>query len=100
MKDNVKEVYQLQGGIEKYIQEFPTGGYWKGKNFVFDKREAFGVDNLAGVGGVVESKKKRKQNDNILGNCCVCNASWDRYIGKKKCYTCGVPVLMVYIYYI
>ena len=20
--------------------------------------------------------------------------SWDRYVGKKKCYTCGVPVLM------
>jgi predicted sulfurtransferase len=98
MAEAVPEVYQLQGGIEKYMQEFPDGGFWRGKNFVFDKREAFGADNLAGVGGVVEGKKKKKKNKgddpNIMGQCCVCNKQWDRYIGKKKCYTCGVPVLM------
>jgi hypothetical protein len=27
-------------------------------------------------------------------HCCVCGCPWDRYIGKKKCWTCGVPVLM------
>ena len=34
----IKGVYQLQGGIDKYFKEFPDGGYWKGKNYVFDKR--------------------------------------------------------------
>jgi hypothetical protein len=55
-----------------------------------------------GVGGVLtgESKKdKRKRKEavdkaDILGNCCCCEAKWDRYIGKKKCKMCGVPVLL------
>lgn len=41
--DSVRGVFQLQGGIEKYMQAFPDGGYWQGKNFVFDKREAVGA---------------------------------------------------------
>ena len=26
--------------------------------------------------------------------CARCHKPWDRYIGKRKCYTCGVPVLV------
>jgi len=52
--DEIKGVYQLQGGVEKYLQEFQDGGFWRGKNFVFDKREAFGVECLQGVGGVLQ----------------------------------------------
>lgn len=113
--DKLKGVYQLQGGIEKYMQEFGEegGGFWKGKNFVFDKREAFDVSNKQGVGGVVEaakitkkSKKAKKDkgsessggsgedNPSTLGRCVACDAPWDRYIGKKKCKTCEVPVLI------
>jgi predicted sulfurtransferase len=89
-------VYQLKGGVEKYMQTFPDGGHWKGLNYVFDKREAIGVDSTAGVGGVVGGKKKRKKmsDADVLGRCCTCEIPWDRFIGKKKCYTCGVPVLM------
>jgi len=50
----------LQGGIEKYLQEFPEGGYWQGKNFVFDKREAIGVGCTEGVGGIVQSNQEKK----------------------------------------
>ena len=25
-------VYQLKGGVEKYMQTFPDGGHWKGLN--------------------------------------------------------------------
>lgn len=32
--DTVKDVFQLKGGIEKYMQEFPDGGFWAGKNKV------------------------------------------------------------------
>lgn len=153
--DDIKEVYQLQGGIEKYLQSFPDGGFWQGKNFVFDKREAIGVGCRDGVGGIVQcssnsnnknnkNKNKGKQdsdddgdddeNNNassdqqmkrkktklensettvtnsgdddvttaahtaiaatVLGKCCGCTVSWDRYVGKKKCATCGVPVLL------
>ena len=29
--DSVAGVFQLQGGIEKYLKEFPDGGFWQGK---------------------------------------------------------------------
>ena len=108
-------VFQLHGGIEKYLQIYPDGGFFRGKNFVFDKREAIGAGCVNGVGGVLEKgqdgakKKKKKMKKNgtnnhnqmgvdsdaeIMGACCVCEAVWDRYIGKKKCDTCAVPVLM------
>ena len=106
--NDIKGVYQLYGGVEKYMQEFPEGGYWKGLNYVFDKREGVGSRDTAGVGGVVAGKKKKKkknknknqnkkngdEEERVLGRCCTCSVPWERYVGKKKCYTCGVPVLM------
>ncbi|KAL3933468.1 MAG: hypothetical protein SGBAC_010386 [Bacillariaceae sp.] len=98
MGSEVQGVYQLQGGIERYLKAFPDGGYWRGKNFVFDKREAVGVDNPEGDGGVIrKGDKKRtakKKDGDSAAKCVVCSEQWDRYVGKKKCYTCGVPVLM------
>ena len=112
---DIQEVYQLQGGIEKYLQTYKDGGYWRGKNFVFDKREAFGVEAPEGVGGVLKAPVKKdkdngKKNKNkkaagvgkdeieddskVLGRCAWCNSQWDRYIGKRKCVTCEVPVLV------
>lgn len=40
----IQEVYQLQGGIDKYFKQFPDGGFWKGKNYVSRRRpmEAMG----------------------------------------------------------
>lgn len=105
MGDQVQGVYQLKGGIERYLKTFKDGGFWRGKNFVFDKREAVSVDNPCGDGGVLRAqdrknlKRKRQQNQKenhigLLAKCCVCGDPWDRYVGKKKCLTCGVPVLM------
>lgn len=108
MGEKVKGVYQLQGGIERYLQAFPEGGFWRGKNFVFDKREAIGAGNINGDGGVVrkqggdEGSKKVKKDDESGDNkllswgteCAKCHKPWDRYVGKRKCYTCGVPVLL------
>eukprot|EP01045_Picozoa_sp_COSAG04_P049024 COSAG04_NODE_19121_length_424_cov_0.910769_2_plen_45_part_01 len=36
----VSDVAQLSGGIHRYLEEFPEGGHFKGKNFVFDRRVA------------------------------------------------------------
>lgn len=97
--DQVEGVYQLQGGIERYLQAFPDGGFWRGKNFVFDKREAVSALDKDGDGGVIrkqheKEKVKTRIEDDLPAKCCVCNKKWDRYVGKRKCYTCGVPVLM------
>jgi predicted sulfurtransferase len=75
------------------MQEFPDGGHWKGLNYVFDKREAIGVDSVHGVGGVVEGKKKKKKkkkktkgakegidDGKILGKCCTCGDNWERCV--------------------
>jgi predicted sulfurtransferase len=32
-------VYECRGGIERYLKTFPSGGVWKGKNYVFDRRQ-------------------------------------------------------------
>src|SRR6056300_493564 len=73
------------------------------KNFVFDKREAISAGNVNGDGGgvrkdaassgkaTVEEKKKMLEWG---AECAKCKKPWDRYIGKRKCYTCGVPVLV------
>lgn len=83
------------------MQEFPDGGYWQGKNFVFDKREAVGVGCVEGVGGILRTDATAATPSNtsdkaqaVLGHCCVCKRPWDRYIGKRKCAMCGVPVLL------
>lgn len=96
MGDNVQGVYQLQGGIERYLQEFSSdgGGHWRGKNFVFDKREATSVSNKNGDGGVIQKSDSNKPESQLETHCCLCQKFWDRYIGKKKCTMCGVPVLM------
>ena len=33
-----KEVVMARGGIERYLKTYPQGGFWKGKNYLFDKR--------------------------------------------------------------
>jgi len=96
MGDSVAGVFQLKGGIENYLKEFPDGGHWRGKNFVFDKREAVTVDNPNGDGGVIRktTAASKDNGDGLPSVCCLCNVKWDRYVGKKKCFCCGVPVLM------
>jgi hypothetical protein len=101
MGSEVKGVYQLQGGVERYLQSFPDGGFWRGKNFVFDKREAIGPGNINGDGlssaAASSIGNKEKEDGKLLSwgtECARCHKPWDRYIGKRKCYTCGVPVLV------
>ena len=65
---------------------------------MFDKREAISAGNINGDGGVVRkdntSDDGGKKNDKKKSVCANCSKPWDRYIGKRKCYTCGVPVLV------
>ena len=28
----------VRGGIERYLKTYPEGGYWRGKNYLFDRR--------------------------------------------------------------
>ena len=100
-KLGIKGVYQLQGGIDKYFKEFPDGGYWKGKNYVFDKRFAHAPPKVDGElhgkidDGTDENKKKEPPPpETIMGKCEACSKPWDMYRGKRRCPTCGVPSLI------
>uniref|UniRef100_UPI0037E8CA98 thiosulfate sulfurtransferase/rhodanese-like domain-containing protein 2 isoform X2 n=1 Tax=Semicossyphus pulcher TaxID=241346 RepID=UPI0037E8CA98 len=64
-KDVCKEVYQLKGGIHKYLEQFPDG-FYRGKLFVFDERYAIA------------------SNNDIISDCRYCGSPWDQY---KLCST-------------
>ncbi|NXJ08227.1 TSTD2 protein, partial [Odontophorus gujanensis] len=55
-----KEVYQLKGGIHKYLEEFPDG-FYRGKLFVFDDRYAI------------------SSNEDVISACRYCGMLWDQY---------------------
>ncbi|XP_038026746.1 thiosulfate sulfurtransferase/rhodanese-like domain-containing protein 2 [Anas platyrhynchos] len=55
-----KEVYQLKGGIHKYLEEFPDG-FYRGKLFVFDDR--FSICS----------------NEDVISACRYCGTLWDQY---------------------
>ncbi|XP_077387378.1 thiosulfate sulfurtransferase/rhodanese-like domain-containing protein 2 isoform X2 [Festucalex cinctus] len=59
-KNVCKEVYQLKGGIHKYLERFPDG-FYRGKLFVFDERYAI------------------SSNDDVIAACRYCGRPWDRY---------------------
>uniref|UniRef100_A0A8C8RHY4 Thiosulfate sulfurtransferase/rhodanese-like domain-containing protein 2 n=1 Tax=Pelusios castaneus TaxID=367368 RepID=A0A8C8RHY4_9SAUR len=55
-----REVYQLKGGIHKYLEEFPDG-FYRGKLFVFDERYAI------------------SSNEDVIAECRYCRTPWDQY---------------------
>ena len=83
---NIPSISMVRGGIERYMKTFPEGGFWKGKNYLFDKR--FEQDP--------EEKSEAALRNDIESSCCVCDANWDQYRGQFKCSetSCKVPVLV------
>ncbi|XP_056625520.1 thiosulfate sulfurtransferase/rhodanese-like domain-containing protein 2 [Triplophysa dalaica] len=59
-KNVCKEVYQLKGGIHKYLEQFPDG-FYHGKLFVFDERYAIAF------------------NQDVISECRYCGCPWDQY---------------------
>lgn len=55
-----EQVYQLSGGIARYVEQFPDG-LFKGKNYVFDGRIAM------------------KVSDDVLSHCDWCKTTCDEY---------------------
>jgi predicted sulfurtransferase len=55
-----KKVFQMLGGIHRYTEKYPQG-YFRGKNYVFDRRIAL------------------KVNDDILSSCMFCSQKCDEY---------------------
>ena len=76
------EVYQLQGGIHRYLEAFPCGGLFQGSNFVFDKRVT------------QPSPMTATQQATVVGKCTECAAPSDQLDGGAVCTVCRVLVLV------
>ncbi|KAH7277418.1 hypothetical protein KP509_39G049900 [Ceratopteris richardii] len=72
-----QNVFQLSGGIQRYLETFPDGGFFKGKNFVFDHRVA--VPSVC---------------PDILGACTKCGVPFDDYTSRVRCSHCRMLVLV------
>jgi len=59
-KNVAKKVYQMDGGIHRYAEQYPDG-FFRGKNYVFDGRISVRI------------------NDDILGSCAICTQPCDEY---------------------
>jgi Rhodanase C-terminal len=111
-------VYHMRGGLDRYIKTFPSGGFWQGKNYLFDKRgeqlpenkpiekvedEIISAVKSSSSGSTSASSRaptSRTGNNNSIAlqhaKCCMCRCPWTTYRGKFKCQQpdCGVPVLV------
>lgn len=72
-----ENVYQLYGGIQRYLEQFPDGGFFKGKNFVFDHRISVGSCNA-----------------NVISTCLLCSCPFDDYSSRCRCASCRMLVLV------
>lgn len=81
-----KAVYELRGGIERYVKTFPAGGHWKGRNYLFDRRAEQSP----------AEKNEEQVEEETDSRCCLCRRKWTVYRGKFKCCQslCGVPVIV------
>ncbi|KAF3453082.1 hypothetical protein FNV43_RR03516 [Rhamnella rubrinervis] len=70
-----ENVFQLFGGIQRYLEQFPDGGYFKGKNFVFDHRISVGSSEA-----------------DVLGTCLLCASPFDD--SSRPCSYCRMLVLV------
>ncbi|EXB60958.1 hypothetical protein L484_007274 [Morus notabilis] len=74
-----ENVFQLFGGIQRYLEQFPDGGFFRGKNFVFDHRISVGSSDA-----------------DILGSCLFCGLPFDDYSSRLRCTYCRMLVLVCY----
>jgi len=61
--EGYKEVYQLEGGIAKYLEKYSDSQLWEGSLFVFDKRMSLA----------------NSSSDQPIGSCVHCHQSTDNY---------------------
>lgn len=85
---STKGIYMVRGGIERYLHTFPEGGFWKGKNYLFDRRFEQAPD----------AKPEEALEAEVESHCCLCGKPWALYRGKFQCSEplCKVPVLVCY----
>ena len=90
-KRGVKDVYQLQGGIHRYLEEFGDRGCFRGLNFVFDQRVAMKPSKCKLNNS--ESDETSAKTD-VIGRCIECSLPFDEICGSRICTVCRDLVLV------
>jgi predicted sulfurtransferase len=93
---------KLEGGIHRYLETYPDGGLFHGKNFVFDSRVA--VAPTAAASGTTDLSNPGRGDGSaevagavavpVVGRCIDCDAAHDVYSGHIVCTVCRMPVLV------
>jgi len=73
----IDSVGQLSGGIHRYLEAYPDGGHFRGKNFVFDQRVAVASTDAT-----------------VVGRCVACAEPYDELSGGRVCTVCRDLVLV------
>jgi UPF0176 protein len=76
VKCGFKDVYQLYGGIQTYMEKFP-GEDWLGKLYVFDKRI------------LIDFTKGTDKKHPVIGKCTICENPTENYIDctRPECHS-------------
>lgn len=84
--EGVENVSQLEGGIHRYLETFPSQRSWVGKNFVFDQR---GYQPL-------RKNTDQTQMNTVFGQCISCSNEFDEIHPFYICTVCRDMVLVCY----
>ncbi|GIL76485.1 hypothetical protein Vretifemale_6158 [Volvox reticuliferus] len=87
-------VFQLSGGIQRYLERFPDGGYFRGKNFLYDDRIAVGPEISEQVSPRPWCSSSSSPSPGVVGRCLMCRCSWDDYGARLRCSRCRLLVLI------
>ncbi len=80
-KAGFKNVYQINGGIYNYCQQYPNG-LFEGTCFVFDDRMQIGWGNDAAV-----KLEQEMPQDKIISHCEFCNCKTARVVNDERSLT-------------
>ena len=88
---STRGISMVQGGIDRYLKTFPDGGHWRGKNYLFDRREE--QTSVAQADMVTKGDARSRQ---IRPKCACCGDDHDAYKADFKCAvaSCAVPVIV------
>lgn len=82
IKKGFKDVYQLDGGIVSYMEQYP-GQHFKGSLYVFDGRVTMAID---------KAKNGKAVKREVIGRCEICDAKTENYADCTNS-TCRTQIL-------
>ncbi|KAL7541177.1 hypothetical protein ACHAXR_011632 [Thalassiosira sp. AJA248-18] len=97
----VEDVMHLKGGIHRYVEQYGSNGFYKGKVFVFDQRVALDPDSIVSQNKDVDGSStkedehgKEKAGDKVVGKCIECQIPYDQISGATLCTVCRDLILL------